>query len=57
MSLARSFSIREMTRVQFHLDAINALNNVNLYLPKPDQPLALKSDGTYSTTSLFGQSS
>ena len=57
LSLARSVAIREVAQVQFRLDAINALNKVNLYLPNSDLSLALKADGTYSTTSLFGQSS
>jgi len=57
LSLARSFSVREFAHLQFRLDAINALNKVNLYLPNSDLSLALKTDGTYSTTSLFGQSS
>lgn len=57
LSLARSFAVREIAHLQFRLDAINALNKVNLYLPNSDLSLALKADGTYSTTSLFGQSS
>lgn len=56
LSLARSFSIHERRQLQFRLEAINALNKVNLYLPNSDLSLALKSDGTYSSTSLFGQS-
>jgi hypothetical protein len=57
LSLARSFTIRERKQLQFRLDAMNALNKVNLYLPNSDLSLALKSDGTYSSTSLFGKSS
>lgn len=56
LSLARSFAIRESVHLQFRLDAINAFNKVNLYLPNSDLSLALQSNGTYSTTSLFGQS-
>ncbi len=56
VSVARSFSVHEGKQLQFRLDAINAINKTNLYLPNSDLSLALKADGTYSTTSLFGQS-
>jgi hypothetical protein len=57
VSLARSFSLLERTRMQLRLDAFNVLNYVNLYLPNSDLSLALNSKtGTYSTTSSFGKS-
>jgi hypothetical protein len=40
MSLARSFSLREQKVIQLRLDAFNALNNVNLFLPNADLSLA-----------------
>ncbi len=42
--------------MQLRFEAFNVINKVNLYLPNPDLSLALKSDGTYSTTSIFGKS-
>ncbi|UWZ84369.1 TonB-dependent receptor [Occallatibacter riparius] len=57
VSLARSFSLLDRTRMQLRLDAFNILNYVNLYLPNSDLSLALNSKtGTYSTTSSFGKS-
>ncbi len=57
VSLARSFTVREGKQLQIRVDAINAINKVNLYLPNSDLSLALNPvDGTYSTTSIFGQS-
>jgi hypothetical protein len=56
LTLARSFSIQERKQLQLRLDAFNVINKANLYLPNSDLSLALKPDGTYSTTSLFGES-
>jgi len=42
--------------VQFRADAINAFNNVGLYMPNNDLALALQSNGAYSSTSIFGRS-
>jgi len=56
VALARSFRIREGKALQLRVEAFNALNNVNLYLPNSDLALALKPDKTYSTTSSFGKS-
>ncbi len=56
LALARRFSIQEHAQVQLRLEAFNVINKVNLYLPNSDLSLALKSDGTYSTTSIFGKS-
>jgi len=56
LSLARSFTVQERKQLQFRVDAFNVINKTNLYLPNSDLSLALKSDGTYSTTSLFGHS-
>jgi hypothetical protein len=53
----RAFVIRDRTQLQFRMEAFNVLNKVNLYLPNTDLSLALKPNGTYSTTSLFGKSS
>ena len=56
-SIGRSFPIvRERVTLQVRAEAFNLFNNVNLYLPNTDLSLALKSDGTYSTTSIFGKS-
>ncbi len=56
-ALARSFPVGgERRRLQFRLEAFNLLNNVNLYLPNADLSLALRPDGSYSNTSLFGKS-
>ena len=40
LSLARSLSLQERTQLQFRLEAFNALNNVNLFLPNADLSLA-----------------
>jgi hypothetical protein len=56
LALARRFSIGERAQMQLRLEAFNVINKVNLYLPNSDLSLALKSDGTYSTTSIFGKS-
>lgn len=56
LALARRFSIREYAQMQLRLEAFNVINKVNLYLPNPDLSLALTSNGTYSTTSIFGKS-
>ena len=56
LTLARSFSIQEHKQLQLRVDAFNVINKANLYLPNSDLSLALKPDGTYSTTSLFGES-
>ncbi len=56
-SVGRSFPIvRERASLQVRAEAFNLLNKTNLYLPNTDLSLALKSDGTYSTTSIFGRS-
>jgi hypothetical protein len=39
-SLARSFKFAESKSIQLRLEAFNALNNVNLYLPNADMSLA-----------------
>jgi hypothetical protein len=56
VALTRRFSIREYAQMQLRLEAFNVINKVNLYLPNPDLSLALTSNGTYSTTSIFGKS-
>jgi hypothetical protein len=56
-SIGRSFPIvRDRVTLQIRAEAFNMFNNVNLYLPNTDLSLALKADGTYSTTSIFGKS-
>ena len=56
-SIGRTFPIiRERVALQVRAEAFNLFNNVNLYLPNTDLSLALKSDGTYSSTSIFGKS-
>ena len=50
-SMGRTFPIvRERVSLQVRAEAFNILNKTNLYLPNTDLSLALKSDGTYSTT-------
>ncbi|MEP7337156.1 MAG: TonB-dependent receptor, partial [Acidobacteriota bacterium] len=39
VSLARSFKVLEGKQIQLRLEAFNALNNVNLYLPNADMSL------------------
>jgi hypothetical protein len=56
LALGRNFNIREKMSVQFRADAINAFNNVGLYMPNNDLALALQSNGAYSSTSIFGRS-
>jgi len=56
LALGRNFSLGENRVFQFRADAFNAFNNVNLYLPNNDLALALQSNGTYSSTSIFGKS-
>ena len=57
MAVARRFPVAgERRSLQVRMEAFNLLNNVNLYLPNADLSLALKADGTYSNTSLFGKS-
>jgi hypothetical protein len=60
LSVSRTFVVKEMKRLQFRIDAFNALNNVNLYLPNTDLSLALVKDPnggfSYSTNSIFGKS-
>lgn len=56
LALGRNFSIGETRILQFRADAFNAFNNVNLFLPNNDLALALQSNGTYSSTSIFGKS-
>jgi hypothetical protein len=38
------------------VQAINVLNNTNLYLPNGDMAFALKPDKTFSSSSSFGKS-
>ena len=56
LALGRNFGLGESIILQFRADASNAFNNVNLYLPNNDLALALQSNGTYSSTSIFGKS-
>jgi hypothetical protein len=56
LALGRNLGIGESRVFQFRADAFNVFNNVNLYLPNNDLALALQSDGTYSSTSVFGKS-
>ena len=56
VALARNFSVFHEKQIQLRLEAFNALNNVNLYLPNTDLSLALLPDGTFSKTSAFGKS-
>jgi hypothetical protein len=56
LALGRNFNFGENRLFQFRADAFNAFNNVNLFLPNNDLALALKPDGTYSSTSVFGKS-
>jgi hypothetical protein len=48
--------MRERAVLQFRFEALNTFNNVNLYLPNNDLALALKANGTFSSTSSFGKS-
>jgi hypothetical protein len=56
LSLARAFSVWGERQVQIRVEAFNALNNVNLYLPNTDLSLALLPDGSFSKNSVFGKS-
>jgi hypothetical protein len=56
-TIGRSFRLKgEGVTLQLRAEAFNLLNKVNLYLPNTDLSLALQSNGTYSTTSIFGKS-
>jgi hypothetical protein len=46
IALMRSFAVREQKQLHFRLEAFNALNKVNLYLPNTD--LSVKNFGTVS---------
>lgn len=56
LAVARSFRTGETSSLQLRLEAFNALNTVNLYLPNTDLSLALRPDRTFSNTSAFGKS-
>jgi hypothetical protein len=56
LALGRNFNAGENRLIQFRADAFNAFNNVGLYMPNNDLALALQSNGTYSSTSIFGKS-
>lgn len=56
LALGRSFALLGERQLQIRIEAFNALNNVNLYLPNSDLSLALQPDGTYSRSSAFGKS-
>ena len=57
VSVSRTFAlVKDRLSFQLRGEAFNALNNVSLYLPNTDLSLALKPDGSYSTTSVFGKS-
>jgi hypothetical protein len=56
LAISRSFRLAEGKDLRFRCEAFNVINKVNLYLPNMDLALALKPDGTYSTTSSFGKS-
>jgi Carboxypeptidase regulatory-like domain/TonB dependent receptor len=55
-AVSRSFNIREKMSLSLRIEAFNAANTVNLYLPNTDLSLALKPDKTFSATSSFGKS-
>lgn len=55
-AVSRSFAIREKRALSLRIEAFNATNKVNLYLPNSDLSLALKPDKTFSSTSSFGKS-
>ena len=40
LALGRNFTIKESMKVQLRLEAFNALNNVNLYLPNADMSIS-----------------
>lgn len=54
LSLARSFTVRGEKQLQFRLEAFNALNNVNLFLPNADLSLSTfgKSTQAFESRSL-----
>jgi hypothetical protein len=56
LSLARAFTFWDERQIQIRVEAFNALNNVNLYLPNTDLSLALQPDGSFSKNSTFGKS-
>jgi hypothetical protein len=56
LGVARSFYVLGERQITVRVDAFNALNNVNLYLPNTDLSLALQPDGSFSKTSTFGKS-
>lgn len=55
-AVSRSFPMTERVALSLRVEAFNALNKTNLYLPNSDISLAHKPDGTFSTTSSFGKS-
>jgi len=55
-AVSRSFPVGERRAVSLRVEAFNATNKVNLYLPNSDLSLALRPDKTFSTTSSFGKS-
>jgi hypothetical protein len=55
-AVSRSFAVGENRAFSLRVEAFNATNKVNLYLPNSDLSLALRPDKTFSTTSSFGKS-
>jgi hypothetical protein len=56
LSLARAFKVTEAKELRVQWQAFNVLNTTNLYMPNGDMALALESNKTFSTTSIFGKS-
>jgi hypothetical protein len=55
-AVSRSFPVGENRALSLRIEAFNATNKVNLYLPNSDLSLALRPDKTFSSTSSFGKS-
>lgn len=54
--MIKGFKVLGERSLELRLEAFNALNRVNLFLPNTDLSLALLPDGSFSRSSAFGKS-